>query len=46
VSGIPATVSGCELGTDVETLAPQWLRAALRDRAAAIVGRYEAPSES
>ncbi|WP_328875305.1 WYL domain-containing protein [Streptomyces sp. NBC_00287] len=29
-----------QLTTDVEALAPQWLRTALRDRAAAIVSRY------
>jgi len=30
-----------QLGTDAEALAPQWLRASLRDRAAAIASRYE-----
>ncbi|SCL70964.1 Predicted DNA-binding transcriptional regulator YafY, contains an HTH and WYL domains [Micromonospora citrea] len=30
-----------QLGTNAEALAPQWLRGALRDRAAAIVTRYE-----
>ncbi|AIJ22644.1 helix-turn-helix transcriptional regulator [Amycolatopsis methanolica] len=29
-----------QLGTDAEVLAPRWLRAALRDRAAAIAARY------
>ena len=29
-----------QLGTDAEALAPQWLRTALRDRAAAIATRY------
>jgi predicted DNA-binding transcriptional regulator YafY len=33
-----------QLATDAEALAPQWLRASLRDRAAAIAARYEAPS--
>lgn len=33
-----------QLGTDAEALAPQSLRAALRDRAAAIATRYGAPS--
>ncbi|MET9556263.1 WYL domain-containing protein [Streptomyces sp. NPDC006645] len=32
------------LATDAEALAPEWLRTALRDRAAAIAARYEAPS--
>ncbi|ROS38268.1 helix-turn-helix transcriptional regulator [Amycolatopsis thermoflava] len=31
-----------QLGTDGEALAPRWLRAALRDRAAAIAARYGA----
>ncbi|MBO8193205.1 WYL domain-containing protein [Streptomyces oryzae] len=31
-----------QLGTDAEALAPQWLRASLRDRAAAIAGCYGA----
>ncbi|GLW29338.1 helix-turn-helix transcriptional regulator [Actinoplanes regularis] len=31
------------LGTDAEALAPQWLRTALRDRAAAIAARYGHP---
>jgi predicted DNA-binding transcriptional regulator YafY len=35
-----------QLATNAEVLAPQWLRTALRDRAAAIATRYEAPSES
>nr|WP_225957258.1 WYL domain-containing protein [Amycolatopsis lexingtonensis] len=30
-----------QLGADAEVLAPQWLRTALRDRAAAIAARYE-----
>ncbi|MZE69200.1 WYL domain-containing protein, partial [Streptomyces sp. SID5789] len=30
-----------QLGTDAEALAPRSLRTALRDRAAAIVARYE-----
>jgi predicted DNA-binding transcriptional regulator YafY len=30
-----------QLATNAEALAPQWLRAALRDRAAAIATRYE-----
>ncbi|MFE0020759.1 helix-turn-helix transcriptional regulator [Amycolatopsis sp. NPDC059021] len=29
-----------QLGTDAEALAPQWLRVSLRDRAAAVAGRY------
>ncbi|MFF5761153.1 helix-turn-helix transcriptional regulator [Streptomyces tanashiensis] len=33
-----------QLGTDAEALAPQWLRASLRDRAAAIAARYDASS--
>ncbi|MFE7549500.1 helix-turn-helix transcriptional regulator [Streptomyces gardneri] len=33
-----------QLGTDVEALAPRSLRVALRDRAAALVARYEDPS--
>ncbi|WP_156723389.1 helix-turn-helix transcriptional regulator [Streptomyces apocyni] len=33
-----------QLATDAEALAPQWLRAALRDRAAAIAARYGVPS--
>jgi len=33
-----------QLGTDVEALAPQWLRASLHDRAAAIATRYGASS--
>ncbi|MEU6165985.1 helix-turn-helix transcriptional regulator [Streptomyces tanashiensis] len=33
-----------QLGTDAEALAPQWLRASLRDRAAAIAARYGASS--
>ncbi|MBO2457878.1 helix-turn-helix transcriptional regulator [Actinomadura violacea] len=33
-----------QLGTGAEALAPQWLRDALRDRAAAIAARYAAPS--
>ncbi|GAB2582513.1 YafY family protein [Streptomyces capparidis] len=32
------------LGTDAEALSPQWLRDSLRDRAAAIAGRYGATS--
>ncbi|MFJ8813191.1 helix-turn-helix transcriptional regulator [Amycolatopsis thermoflava] len=32
-----------QLGTDGEALAPRWLRASLRDRAAAIAARYGAP---
>ncbi|MGI6875112.1 helix-turn-helix transcriptional regulator [Amycolatopsis sp. 3B14] len=32
-----------QLGTDGEALAPRWLRAALRDRAAAIAARYGSP---
>ncbi|HET6288821.1 MAG TPA: WYL domain-containing protein [Amycolatopsis sp.] len=32
------------LSTDAEALAPPWLRASLRDRAAAITSRYEEPS--
>ncbi|MFI0372679.1 helix-turn-helix transcriptional regulator [Actinomadura sp. 1N219] len=32
-----------QLAMSAEALAPQWLRVALRDRAAAIVARYEAP---
>ncbi|MGW4498321.1 helix-turn-helix transcriptional regulator [Micromonospora sp. NPDC004336] len=35
-----------QLGTNAEALAPQWLRAALRDRAASIVARYEVSSAS
>ncbi|MEU9608216.1 WYL domain-containing protein [Streptomyces sp. NPDC048057] len=34
-----------QLGTDAEALAPQTLRTALRHRAAAIVARYESPTE-
>jgi predicted DNA-binding transcriptional regulator YafY len=34
-----------QLATGAEALAPQWLRTALRDRAAAIATRYEAPAE-
>ncbi|SDE43174.1 helix-turn-helix transcriptional regulator [Glycomyces harbinensis] len=30
-----------QLGADAEVVAPQWLRASLRDRAAAIAARYE-----
>ncbi|RSN30571.1 DNA-binding transcriptional regulator [Amycolatopsis sp. WAC 01416] len=33
-----------QLSTDAEALAPPWLRASLRDRAAAITSRYDAPS--
>ncbi|WP_129668624.1 helix-turn-helix transcriptional regulator [Phytoactinopolyspora endophytica] len=33
-----------QLATDAEALAPQWLRASLRNRAAAIATRYEAAS--
>jgi predicted DNA-binding transcriptional regulator YafY len=33
-----------QLSTNAEALAPQWLRDALRDRAAAIVTRYGAPT--
>ncbi|MGW3327325.1 helix-turn-helix transcriptional regulator [Streptomyces virginiae] len=33
-----------QLGTDAEALAPQSLRASLRDRAAALAARYEDPS--
>ncbi|TDC62648.1 WYL domain-containing protein [Actinomadura sp. GC306] len=33
-----------QLAADAEALKPEWLRTALRDRAAAIVARYEAPS--
>ncbi|GAB3659235.1 helix-turn-helix transcriptional regulator [Glycomyces tarimensis] len=33
-----------QLATDAEALAPQWLRTALRDRAAALAARYEASS--
>ncbi|NUR85047.1 MAG: DNA-binding transcriptional regulator, partial [Nonomuraea sp.] len=33
-----------QLGTDAEALDPQWLRDRLRDRAAALVTRYEAPA--
>ncbi|WP_338781359.1 WYL domain-containing protein [Streptomyces sp. DG1A-41] len=33
-----------QLATDAEALAPQWLRTALRDRAAAVATRYEASS--
>ncbi|MFC4591938.1 helix-turn-helix transcriptional regulator [Sphaerisporangium corydalis] len=33
-----------QLSTNAEALAPQWLRDALRDRAAAIAARYAAPS--
>ncbi|UBU08582.1 helix-turn-helix transcriptional regulator [Nonomuraea gerenzanensis] len=33
-----------QLGLDAEALAPQWLRAYLRDRAAALAARYEVPS--
>jgi predicted DNA-binding transcriptional regulator YafY len=32
-----------QLATDAEALAPQWLRTALRERAAAIATRYEVP---
>ncbi|WP_106401167.1 helix-turn-helix transcriptional regulator [Actinocorallia populi] len=35
-----------QLATGAEALAPQWLRAALRDRAAAIAASYERPPES
>ena len=35
-----------QLGTDAEALAPPSLRTALRDRAAALAARYEAPSAS
>ncbi len=35
-----------QLATNAEALAPQWLRTALRDRAAAIATRYEVPAES
>ena len=35
-----------QLATDAEALAPQWLRTALRDRAAAIATRYETSPES
>ncbi|MFC6015033.1 helix-turn-helix transcriptional regulator [Plantactinospora solaniradicis] len=35
-----------QLATNAEALAPQWLRTALRDRAAAMASRYEASSES
>ncbi|GAA2629574.1 WYL domain-containing protein [Actinomadura fulvescens] len=35
-----------QLATSAEALAPQWLRAALRDRAAAIAARYEGEPES
>jgi predicted DNA-binding transcriptional regulator YafY len=34
-----------QLATNAEVLAPQWLRAALRDRAAALVTRYEVSPE-
>ncbi|MEV8443993.1 WYL domain-containing protein [Actinosynnema sp. NPDC051121] len=33
-----------QLSTNAEALAPQWLRASLRDRAAAVVTRYGAPT--
>lgn len=33
-----------QLAMDAEALAPQWLRTALRDRAAAVATRYAAPS--
>ncbi|RSM69369.1 DNA-binding transcriptional regulator [Amycolatopsis sp. WAC 01375] len=33
-----------QLSTDAEALGPPWLRASLRDRAAAITSRYDAPS--
>ncbi|RSM60721.1 DNA-binding transcriptional regulator [Amycolatopsis sp. WAC 01376] len=33
-----------QLSTDAEALAPPWLRASLRDRAAAITSRYDEPS--
>lgn len=33
-----------QLATDAEALAPQWLRTALRDRAAPVATRYEASS--
>ena len=33
-----------QLATSAEVLAPQWLRTALRERAAAIAARYEAPA--
>lgn len=32
-----------QLATDAEALAPQWLRASLYNRAAAIAARYEMP---
>jgi len=35
-----------QLATNAEALAPQWLRTALRNRAAAIAARYEVPSQS
>ncbi|GAA3383546.1 helix-turn-helix transcriptional regulator [Cryptosporangium minutisporangium] len=35
-----------QLATNAEALAPQWLRTALRNRAAAIAAAYEASSES
>ncbi|TDD14983.1 WYL domain-containing protein [Actinomadura sp. KC06] len=34
-----------QLAMSAEALAPQWLRIALRDRASAIVARYEAPED-
>ncbi|MFE7479048.1 helix-turn-helix transcriptional regulator [Streptomyces sp. NPDC057552] len=34
-----------QLATDAEVLAPEWLRTTLRDRAAAVATRYEAPPE-
>jgi predicted DNA-binding transcriptional regulator YafY len=33
-----------QLSTSAEVLAPEWLRTSLRDRAAAIVARYEVSS--
>jgi hypothetical protein len=35
-----------QLATNAEALAPQWLRVALRDRAAAIATCYQVSSES
>jgi hypothetical protein len=35
-----------QLATNAEALAPQWLRTALRNRAAAIATCYEVSSES